>query len=262
MSNGDTIRALAHPYRQEILAVLESGRTTYSDLFDRLEPRGGERGRFNYHLRSLRSGDLVRITDGLYRLSPRGEAALVFLKEVSDHRDLRYQPKQTARRQLGKAVRVGDTLRSPMRSVTAFRHRTIGRAGALTPLGTISIVAAIVWFFLAVATSFGGFGSFYSSPFPIALRLMFYGLIGGPILALAGGILLTVSQRRHTPGEWVGLAFIVSGLGWGFFVPGYVIWTWSSLAAVPGLVASLVLICAGVGIFAWEQRYMPRAGVS
>lgn len=52
---------------------------TYSDLFSRLEPDGGERAGFNYHLRSLRKADLVQLADSLYGLTPEGEAALVWL---------------------------------------------------------------------------------------------------------------------------------------------------------------------------------------
>lgn len=84
---------------------------TYSDLFSRLEPNGAERARFNYHLRSLRDADLVWLTGGLYRLTPKGQAALVLLKEVSES-EARPRPKQDSRAvKRGWARRFGDALR-------------------------------------------------------------------------------------------------------------------------------------------------------
>ena len=110
--SGDAIRALSHPYRESILKVLEEGRTTYSDLFIHLEPNGDDRGRFNYHLRSLRNADLIRRADSLYYLTPRGEAALVLLKGVSQSTGSRFRTKQDSRAgERGWVRRVGDALR-------------------------------------------------------------------------------------------------------------------------------------------------------
>ncbi len=121
MPDGDTVRALDHPYRRTILRLLQSGRMTYSDLFSRLEPNGGERARFNYHLRSLRNADLVQLTDSLYGLTPRGEAALVLLREVSERSGARHRPKWGSRlEERGWVRRVGDALRARTAEVRAI----------------------------------------------------------------------------------------------------------------------------------------------
>jgi hypothetical protein len=63
---------------------LERNRTNYTDLFAHIEPNGDERGRFNYHLRRLRSANLICLSEGQYRLTPRGEAALALINGIPD----------------------------------------------------------------------------------------------------------------------------------------------------------------------------------
>lgn len=121
MSSADTIRALDHPYRRSILRILDGTRITYSDLFRRLEPNGGERARFNYHLRALRSADLVRLTDSLYGLTPRGEAALLLVRGVSERSEARPPPKRESRAgERGWVRKVGHALSSRAAEVKAI----------------------------------------------------------------------------------------------------------------------------------------------
>ncbi len=77
---------------------MAKGAATYSDLFGRLEPNGGERARFNYHLRSLRNADLVQLEDSQYRLTERGKAGLIFLHGLLE----RHEPDAGAREAASK----------------------------------------------------------------------------------------------------------------------------------------------------------------
>lgn len=136
----DVISALDHPYRQDILRVLYKGRTAYSDLFNHLEPNGGERGRFNYHLRSLRNADLVQLEDSQYRLTERGKAALILLRGVSDHPEFNpgareKSPKRDAGRTLGarsiSRIRAGfASLRGPDGKASFDAHAPLAQVGA------------------------------------------------------------------------------------------------------------------------------------
>lgn len=56
---------------------------TYSQLFASMEPRGGGRGRFNYHLKVLREAGVIQVQESHYGLSETGEAAVSFLEEVN-----------------------------------------------------------------------------------------------------------------------------------------------------------------------------------
>ena len=128
--SGDAIRALSHPYRESILKVLEEGRTTYSDLFTHLEPNGGDRGRFNYHLRSLRNADLVQLEDSQYRLTDRGKAALILLKGVSEHPEFKTGTGEKSRHGYGgRALIAGSILRT--------------RAGLIGIVGGIVVLASV-----------------------------------------------------------------------------------------------------------------------
>lgn len=128
-------------------------------------------------------------------------------------------------------------------------------------MGTAAVIAGLVWFLMGFVTSEGTFGTFSGSPFPIALVLMVYGLAGGPILVVAGGILRAVSERRQTAGEWVGWASIGGGLGWGILTFGYLGWVSSPEVTIMALVSALALVAVGVGALSWERRSIQRAGV-
>ncbi len=83
MPADSVIRAVDHPYRRNILHILARGSLTYSQLFASMEPRGGGRGRFNYHLKVLRESGLIQAQDNHYGLTGSGEAAVAFLEEVN-----------------------------------------------------------------------------------------------------------------------------------------------------------------------------------
>ncbi len=83
------IRAVDHPYRRNILHILSRGSLTYSQLFASMEPRGGGRGRFNYHLKLLREAGLIQSQENHYGLTEIGEAAVSFLEGVSKHSNAR-----------------------------------------------------------------------------------------------------------------------------------------------------------------------------
>ena len=102
---------------------------TYSNLFSHLEPDGGERARFNYHLRSLRNAELVRLMDSHYGLTPGGEAALVWLSQDSLRSEARPRPKRESRaRERAWVRRIGD----------ALRLRT-DEANAVVPVGRVAM---------------------------------------------------------------------------------------------------------------------------
>ncbi len=83
MPADSVIRAVDHPYRRNILHILARGSLTYSQLFASMEPRGGGRGRFNYHLKVLREASLVVVQESEYGLTGTGGAAVTFLEEVN-----------------------------------------------------------------------------------------------------------------------------------------------------------------------------------
>ncbi len=178
VSRGDAIRALDHPYRQRVLKVLEKGRTTYSDLFTHLEPNGGDRGRFNYHLRSLRNADLVRLTDSLYGLTPRGEAALVLLRDVSEGSEARPRPERESRADVqGWVRRVGDALRS--RAAEAYAVVPCGRVLLLVGSVLLLVSYFLPWF--TVPSPILGIGDQYLG----TSTRTYYGLDGIATLPLA-----------------------------------------------------------------------------
>ena len=127
--------------------------------------------------------------------------------------------------------------------------------GMARSLGIAAIVAGIFWFFLGTAVQLEGVGGFIG-------LLMYAGIIGGPILAVAGAILFAISERRQTAGDWVGWAFIVSGVGWGFYAIGVLAWRSNPELTNTGLTFAFVIFVVGVGVLAWGTRVMQRAGVA
>lgn len=89
MAAEGVIRAVDHPYRRNILHILARGALTYSQLFASMEPRGGGRGRFNYHLKVLREAGLIQAQENHYGLTEVGEAAVSFLEGVNANSDPR-----------------------------------------------------------------------------------------------------------------------------------------------------------------------------
>lgn len=113
---------------------------TYSNLFGRLEPDGGERARFNYHLRSLRNANLLQLTDSLYGLTAGGAAALALLREVSERSEKRPRPE--------KESTVGE--RGWVRGVRdALRLRT-AKANTIIPVGRVLLLFGSVILLLSI----------------------------------------------------------------------------------------------------------------
>ncbi|MGB9713675.1 MAG: ArsR/SmtB family transcription factor [Candidatus Bathyarchaeales archaeon] len=95
--------SLKHPIRRKILRMLEDGELSFSEI---LEILGIDSGHLSYHLENL--GDLItRTTDGKYRLSSFGIAAVKLMRGVEEYHpsiSLKPQTKMDAAIRLFSAI--------------------------------------------------------------------------------------------------------------------------------------------------------------
>lgn len=263
MTGRDAISALDNPYRQKILRVLQKGRTSYSDLFSHLEPNGGARGRFNYHLRSLRNADLVRRADSRYYVTHRGEAALTLLEGVSPSTESRHRSTEDSRRSPQEPKMMdGPEMGLRLGLIAALAGGTAAAAGAALPWVSPGVLVE-------------------GHPLPLLTGLE-VGLGGTLTLlfALAGLVALVVSRKAATAlGGVLGTAALLSavftiwallgGIAQSYLVDGvraaapwiFFSYPWASPPGVPpsGLGYGLYLSVAGASILVLGASWAFRA---
>lgn len=194
-------KALGNETRVHILEELKDRDLTYTGLMKRLGmDTGKDRGKFTYHLNILRDSGLVRKEDEAYRITEKGEAALVSAQERAEtpvHRSIKPLIGGILL-MLGGLLDILPILPIPLTVTPATSVDAPVISSTTLPF---YIVFIAIIFLLRILTMAGGFAAISRRFWTLAIMGGIVGIINftltlGTALALIGTIFIGTSRKE------------------------------------------------------------------